>query len=94
MGNLGSKVSSNDILESYFVNDLNATYVIKTKKIFESITFSALINNIFDTEYISNGYYYTYDDDWSSPTEITTVDGNGYYPQATRNFLIGVTLKF
>jgi len=94
MGNLGSNVSSNDILESYFVNDLNATYVIKTKKIFESITFSALINNIFDTEYISNGYYYTYDDTWSQAGVTTTVDGAGYYPQATRNFLVGVTLKF
>jgi iron complex outermembrane receptor protein len=25
---------------------------------------------------------------------VTTVDGAGYYPQATRNFLIGVTLTF
>ena len=56
--------------------------------------FSALINNIFNKEYVDRGYYYTYEDDWSSPGEITTVDGAGYYPQATRNFLIGVTLTF
>jgi iron complex outermembrane receptor protein len=94
MGNLQSKVSTNDVLKSYFVNDLNASYEIQPNKVFSSITFNALINNIFDIEYISNGYYYFYDDDWTTPGSITTVDGSGYYPQATRNFLIGITFKF
>ena len=86
--------SKNSILESYFINDLNFTYQIKTNKLFDSIIFSALINNLFDIEYISNGYYYTYDDTWSNPGEVVTLDGAGYYPQATRNFLFGVSLKF
>ena len=86
--------SKNSILESYFINDLNFTYKIKTNKLFDSIIFSALINNLFDIEYISNGYYYTYDDTWSNPGEVVTLDGAGYYPQATRNFLFGVSLKF
>ena len=50
--------------------------------------------NIFNKEYVDRGYYYTFDDTWSQPNVTTTVDGSGYYPQATRNFLIGVTLKF
>ena len=86
--------SKNSMLESYFINDLNFTYQIKTNKLFDSIIFSALINNLFDIEYISNGYYYTYDDTWSNPGEVVTLDGAGYYPQATRNFLFGVSLKF
>ena len=86
--------SKNSMLESYFINDLNFTYKIKTNKLFDSIIFSALINNLFDIEYISNGYYYTYDDTWSNPGEVVTLDGAGYYPQATRNFLFGVSLKF
>ncbi len=86
--------SKNSMLESYFINDLNFTYQIKTNKLFDSIIFSALINNLFDIEYISNGYYYTYDDTWSNPGEVITLDGAGYYPQATRNFLFGVSLKF
>ncbi|NOR28106.1 MAG: TonB-dependent receptor plug domain-containing protein [Lutibacter sp.] len=94
MGNLESAVTSNDVLESYFVNDFNVSYEIKPNKIFKSIVLSALVNNIFNAKYISNGYYYTYDDTWSVPNETTTVDGAGYYPQATRNFLIGATLKF
>ena len=94
MGNLSGAVSDNDLLKAYFVNDLNITYKITPNKLFESITLNALINNVFNERYISNGYYYTYDDNWSSETEVTTLDGAGYYPQATRNFLVGVTLKF
>ena len=91
MGNIDNE---NSKLASYFVNDLNFSYEIKPKKIVKSIVFTALINNVLNVDYISNGYYYTYDDTWSVPGETTTLDGAGYYPQATRNFLIGVTLKF
>ncbi|MGV6845919.1 MAG: TonB-dependent receptor [Lutibacter sp.] len=91
MGNIDTK---NSKLDAYFVNDINATYTIKPKKLFKSIVFTALINNVFNVDYISNGYYYTYDDTWSVPGQTTTLDGAGYYPQATRNFLIGATLKF
>ncbi|MFN0728182.1 TonB-dependent receptor [Polaribacter gochangensis] len=94
MSNLNSKVSSNDVLESYFTSDVNFTYVLKPKSIFSEVVFSGLINNIFNKEYVDRGYYYTYDDTWSTPNQTTTLDGAGYYPQATRNFLVGVTLKF
>ena len=91
---MGNTDAINSQLESYFVNDLNISYKINPKKIFKSIVISGLVNNIFDVEYISNGYYYTYDDTWSTPGQIKTLDGAGYYPQATRNFLMGLTLKF
>ena len=91
MGNIDN---ANSKLESYFVNDFNFSYEINPKKIAKSIVFNALVNNIFNTKYISNGYYYTYDDTWSVPNQTITLDGAGYYPQATRNFLIGATLKF
>ncbi|MDN3618443.1 TonB-dependent receptor [Polaribacter undariae] len=94
MSNFGSAISDNDVLDSYFTSDFNIVYQITPNKVFKSIVFSALVNNIFNTEYVDRGYYYTYDDDWSDPNQITTVDGAGYYPQATRNFLVGVTLKF
>lgn len=81
-------------LERYFVNDLNVSYEIKPNKLFETIRLSALVNNILDVKYISNGYFYSYDDDYSNPNVITTIDGAGYYPQATRNFLVGLTLIF
>jgi len=81
-------------LDSYFINDLNVSYEYKPKSIFKSILISALINNIFDLKYESNGYFYTYDDDYSNPPAITTIEGAGYYPQAGINFLAGVTFKF
>ena len=91
MANIDSDVSK---LDSYFINDLNLNYEIKLNNIFESITFSGLINNIFGVEYVSNGYFFTFDDDFSNPGTITTVEGAGFYPQATRNYLVGMTLKF
>jgi iron complex outermembrane receptor protein len=91
MGNTDSEASK---LDSYFVNDFNVMYQIETNSIFKAIVFSGLVNNLFGETYSSNGFYYTYDDDWSDPNQITTIEGTGYYPQATINFLLGVTLKF
>ncbi|MET0759512.1 MAG: TonB-dependent receptor [Flavobacterium sp.] len=91
MGNIDTESSK---LDSYFVNDFNVVFELQTKKVFKSIVFSALVNNIFDYKYESNGYYYTYDDDYTTPGTITTYDGAGYYPQAGINFLVGMALKF
>ncbi|WP_298519566.1 TonB-dependent receptor [uncultured Kordia sp.] len=91
MGNIDSEVSK---LDSYFINDLNLNYEIKVNSIFESITFTGLVNNIFGVEYVSNGYFFTFDDTWTNPGTTTTIEGAGFYPQATRNFLVGMTLKF
>jgi iron complex outermembrane receptor protein len=91
LGNVDSNVSK---LDAYFVNDISLIYEIKTRSVFKSIIVTGLVNNIFNEKYISNGYYYTYDDDFSNPGEIKTIEGTGYYPQATTNFLVGVTLKF
>jgi iron complex outermembrane receptor protein len=91
MGNIDSEKSK---LKSYFVNDFNVSYELKPKSIFKSIIFSGLVNNIFDYKYVSNGYFYTYDDDFSNPPAVTTIEGAGYYPQARINFLLGMTLNF
>jgi iron complex outermembrane receptor protein len=77
-------------LDSYFTTDLNLAYEIEPKSIFKSITLSALVNNIFNKEYVDRGY--TYLDYWSEPGNSFEVQG--YYPQATRNFLVGATFKF
>ena len=94
MSNFSSAISTNDVLNSFFTTDLNVVYELKPKRIFKSVVFSLLINNIFDKQYVGNGYYYTYDDNWSESGVTTTLDGAGYYPQATRNFLVGATFKF
>ena len=90
MSNTESVVSK---LNSYSTTDLNFIYSFKKSKYFNEIIFTAMLNNIFNKEYVSNGYYYTYDDTWSDPNMVTTIEGTGYYPQAKRNFLIGLTFK-
>ncbi len=91
MGNIDSEVSK---LDSYFVNDLNIVWTIEDFLFFESLEITQLVNNIFNKKYVSNGYFFTFDDTWTNPGEIITVEGAGYYPQATINYLMGVRLKF
>jgi iron complex outermembrane receptor protein len=90
MGNIDSERSK---LDAYFVNDLNVSYEWKINKGVKSIVFSALVNNLFNLKYESNGYFYTYDDDWTTPGSVTTIEGAGFYPQAGINFLAGATIK-
>ncbi|WP_299337449.1 TonB-dependent receptor [uncultured Psychroserpens sp.] len=92
---MGNTENPDSKLESYFVNDFNITYEWTPKSIFKSVVFSGLVNNIFNEKYVSNGYFGSFDfDDSSSPTGTTTGYFAGFYPQATTNFLLGVTLKF
>lgn len=67
-------------LPDYFVNDFNVVYEIHLKKIFESIVITGLVNNVLTKKYISNGYMW----------DIYPY----YFPQAGRNYLVGLTLKF
>ncbi len=91
MGNIDSE---NSTLDSYTQNDFNVQYVIEANSFVKSIVLSGLVNNIFDADIVSNGYFYTFDDDYSNPGTVTTIEGAGYYPQAGINFLIGATVNF
>ena len=79
---------------AYFLNDFTLNYTIDKLSFAKSLVLQGLVNNIFDVKYISNGYFFTYDDDFSTPGSITTIEGAGFYPQAGINFLVGATLTF
>lgn len=81
--------TSNDArsIDAYLVNDLRLTYSWRPSFARE-INFSFLVNNILDEEYESNGYTWGY---LAGPTAYRE---NYYYPQAGRNFMGMVTLKF
>lgn len=91
MGNIDAEAS---VLDAYSQTDFNVQYVIETNSFIKSITLSGLVNNIFDSLYISDGFFFTFDDDFSDPGTITTIEGAGFYPQAGTNFLVGATLNF
>jgi iron complex outermembrane receptor protein len=91
MGNIDSETSK---LDSYTTTDLSISYQIPTKSFFRAIIVNGVVNNLFNYKYESNGYFYTYDDNYSTPGVIKTIEGAGYYPQAGINFLVGLTLKF
>lgn len=91
MGNIDSE---NSKLDAYSQTDLNIQYQIKTRGWLKSIVLSGLVNNIFDAQIVSNGYFFTFDDDFTTPGTITTIEGAGFYPQAGINFLLGATLEF
>lgn len=74
-------------IDSYFVNDLRFSYTIKPTFMRE-ISLSLLANNIFDTAYSSNGYTYGY------RGGSTDYRQNFYYPQAGRNYLVMLALRF
>lgn len=66
-------------LDAYYVQDLRLAYHKGFNKL-KQLEVSLLVYNLFDTEYVSNGYM------WG--------DDPYYYPQAGINFLVGVGLKF
>ena len=91
MGNINAELSK---LESYSVQDILVQAVLVEKEKGPSLDLNFHIYNILNERYSSNGYFYTFDDNWTTPGMITTIEGVGYYPQAGRHFLAGLTLKF
>jgi iron complex outermembrane recepter protein len=74
-------------INAYLVNDLRLSYVWRPDFLKE-VNFSFLINNIFDEAYESNGYTYGY---LAGPVEYRE---NFYYPQAGRNYMGMISMKF
>ncbi|MDR6807604.1 iron complex outermembrane receptor protein [Dyadobacter sp. BE34] len=74
-------------LDAYLTNDIRLSWTIKPSWANE-IAFNLLVNNVLDEKYESNGYTYGYIAGGALTQE------NFYFPQAGRNFLIGVNFRF
>ncbi len=74
-------------IDPYFINNLRLTYTLKPQGMRE-LSVSLLINNITDQKYSSNGYTYGY---FGGGTEVRQ---SYFYPQAGRNYLMMVALRF
>ncbi len=77
---MNNENTNESVLKAYFVNDLNLSYTKKFHKGIQSIRVNALVNNLFNTSYESNGYM------WGTTPY--------YYPQAGINALLGVSIGF
>lgn len=75
-------------LDNYFVTNIVAGYNWKVKSISE-INFQIFVNNVFDKEYIANASTYT--DHFDDGTKATY---RRFFPQAKRNFMIKLGVKF
>ncbi|MEX8547741.1 MAG: TonB-dependent receptor [Mucilaginibacter sp.] len=74
-------------LNAFFVNNIRLRYNFNTKAV-KNIGVSLLVNNILSEKYEPNGA--TYPD--IEGGKIT--NNNSYYPQAPRNFLLGLSVRF
>lgn len=79
--------NKNYSLKPYCVSNLNLSYCLHTKAV-SDIEFFFRINNLFNAKYESNAWIYRYYLDGRECYQ------DGYFPQATINFMGGVRLKF
>ena len=74
-------------LNPYFVNDIRLIYSLKPK-FADTIEFTLLLSNVLNELYESNGYTFSY------ISEGKTVTENFFFPQAPRNVLAGMRVRF
>ncbi|MGV8096039.1 MAG: TonB-dependent receptor [Mangrovibacterium sp.] len=80
--------SNNDRkLNDWFVSNLKIDYQLKNV-LFDEVKLHLLVNNLFNEEYESNAWIYSY----IYGGERYKMDG--YFPQAGINFLAGITIRF
>ncbi|WP_370088981.1 TonB-dependent receptor [Ekhidna sp.] len=82
--------TSNDdrAIDPYLTNDVRIAYNFNTD-FAKNLQLSLLVNNVLNKEYSSNGYTWGY---YYGPTNL--YQQNNYYPQAGRNFLAAVSMRF
>ena len=89
-------------LDDYLVNNLRLAYEWDSK-IFKTAKLNLQLNNLLDNEYVSNAWVYRFVSDGYDPREydhyVNSDSERGYnmaayFPEATRNYLLGLTLGF
>ena len=96
--------NENTQLPSYFFSDLQLSYDLKIGP-FENIRLNVLLRNLWDASFATNAWTYRYrsagydgrpDDPY---TQLEDADAGiynltGFYPQAGRNILVGLSVRF
>ncbi len=74
-------------LDAWLVNNLKLEYAWKMK-LFKEVKLHVMVNNLFDAEYESNAWVYSY----QLGGDRYKMDG--YFPQAGTHFFVGIDFKF
>jgi iron complex outermembrane receptor protein len=77
----------NNVIDAYFFSDFKIGYTI-SKGMFSEIGLNVMVRNVFDSLFETNAWSYRYLFDGSTAVQ------KGLYPQAGRNFLIGLNVSF
>ena len=94
--------STERMLDAYTVNNLVFSYKLKLKKVKEA-RITLIVNNVLDHQYTNRAWIYRFVSEGSDPrgesNPYTQADSDGYnmtgnFPQAGRNYLLGLTLGF
>ena len=100
--NIDNTGNENTELPSYSFTNLRLRYQLKAKP-FETLTLTFLIQNIWDNQYSTNAWTYRYrsagydarmDDPYARLEEGATYNLTGFYPQAGRSYLLGLSVAF
>jgi outer membrane receptor protein involved in Fe transport len=90
------------MLDAYTINNLVFSYKLNLKKVKET-RITLLVNNVLDHQYTNRAWIYRFVSEGSDPrgesNPYTQADSDGYnmtgnFPQAGRNYLLGLTLGF
>ena len=75
-------------IDAYFVSNLSAGYTFQKSPV-GTFNLQLFVNNLFNREYVANGWAAT--DTFADGSSINWI---GYYPQATRNYMVRLTLSY
>ena len=94
--------SEDRMLDYYLVNNLRIFYKWDSN-IFKTTTLTLQVNNLLNNKYVSNAWVYRFVSDKWDPRDsdpYVNIDSEkgynqaAYFPEATRNYLLGLTLEF
>jgi TonB dependent receptor. len=72
-------------LDPYYVSNFHIDYAWQ-QKVFKNLRFSLSINNLFNAKYATYGWIYRA---YTGGAEYLE---DGYFPQAGRNFMLGISI--
>ncbi len=100
---LDNSGNENTVLKAFNYTNFQVFYTTKGNKTFKNITAKLLIANVLNQKYVNNGWTYRF----SSPSYDPRPDNayarsegkdvynlSGFFPQAGRHFLLGLSLDF